>query len=837
MKNAIIKLVTFIGVFIISLIVISFYMNKGNTDMTAQMSGATLPTIAVEAGSADINLMRGYCTVMETAGMRESITPVGEQRQVDIVIHTHGQEIRQAAYEVRSIDGTRLIENTVLSGFEKSGSDLKASFRLKDLIEKGEEYSLIFILTLENDREVRYYTRVIQDEYNLEEKLDFVLKFSESTFDYEKLQEYTKYLESNSDGNNSTLAKVDIHSSAKQVAWGGLEVQKETETEVQVKEIAPQTASVVLTYLVSYLQNDKKVYAQVEEYYRVRYTTDRMYLLSYERTAQQLLEESSWSFDNDKINIGIADPDIEMVENDGGTVFAFSHAGALYSYNGADSKLAVLFTFLDENGDDERTWYNAHGFRILQVDETGNVTFAVYGYMNRGRHEGSCGVQVCYYSSMLNVVEELAYIPYTKSAGILEADMENLSYVNGKNDLYLMLDGSIYHIGLENKESDVVVRGLSEECYRVSEEGRVLVWQEGGQEFSSEKLVLMDLNSGKKDEIEAGAGNYIRPLGFMGDDLIYGVASKEDVTEDSLGYIVFPMYRIVIRDYEGTILKTYEPDGAYVTECSIEDNQISLERVVKTESGFESTAGDQILYSDQMPAGKNYADTAVTENLQTIVQIVLKSQVDSKKVKILTPKEVLFEGSREVALQQQDHPARYYVYGKTGVEDILTLPAAAVRLAYENYGTVAAEDGSYVLKRDRLHTSNQIMAITGELAEDGENSLAVCLNAILQFEGLMRDSDYLLKAGKDVQEILEDNLEGRKVLNLQGCSLDMVLYYPDREKPVLAVLEDGNAVLITGFNEQNVVIMDPQTGTVYKKGMNDARTWFEENGNQFIAYW
>ncbi|MDO4331999.1 MAG: hypothetical protein Q4C58_04855 [Eubacteriales bacterium] len=837
MKNAIIKLVTFIGVFIISLIVISFYMNKGNTDMTAQMSGATLPTVAVKAGSADINLMRGYCTVMETAGMRESITPVGEQRQVDIVIHTHGQEIRQAAYEVRSIDGTRLIENTVLSGFEKSGSDLKASFRLKDLIEKGEEYSLIFILTLENDREVRYYTRVIQDEYNLEEKLDFVLQFSEATFDYEKLQEYTKYLESNSDGNNSTLAKVDIHSSAKQVAWGGLEVQKETETEVQVKEIAPQTASVVLTYLVSYLQNDKKVYAQVEEYYRVRYTTDRMYLLSYERTAQQLLEESSWSFDNDKINIGIADSDIEMVENDGGTVFAFSHAGALYSYNGADSKLAVLFTFLDENGDDERTWYNAHGFRILQVDETGNVTFAVYGYMNRGRHEGSCGVQVCYYSSMLNVVEELAYIPYTKSAGILEADMENLSYVNGKNDLYLMLDGSIYHIGLENKESDVVVRGLSEECYRVSEEGRVLVWQEGGQEFSSEKLVLMDLNSGKKDEIEAGAGNYIRPLGFMGDDLIYGVASKEDVTEDSLGYIIFPMYRIVIRDYEGTILKTYEPDGAYVTECSIEDNQISLERVVKTGSGFESTAGDQILYSDQMPAGKNYADTVVTENLQTIVQIVLKSQVDSKKVKILTPREVLFEGSREVALQQQDHPARYYVYGKTGVADILTSPAAAVRLAYENYGTVAAEDGSYVLKRDRLHTSNQIMAITGELAEDGESSLAVCLNAILQFEGLMRDSNYLLKAGKDVQEILEDNLEGRKVLNLQGCSLDMVLYYPDREKPVLAVLEDGNAVLITGFNEQNVVIMDPQTGTVYKKGMNDARAWFEENGNQFIAYW
>ena len=43
--------------------------------------------------------------------------------------------------------------------------------------------------------------------------------------------------------------------------------------------------------------------------------------------------------------------------------------------------------------------------------------------------------------------------------------------------------------------------------------------------------------------------------------------------------------------------------------------------------------------------------------------------------------------------------------------------------------------------------------------------------------------------------------------------------------------------MITGFNEQNVVLMNPQTGTVYKMGMNDAREWFAENGNRFIAYW
>lgn len=837
MKRAILKLAAFVSVFIISLIVIGFYMNKGNTDMTAPMSSATLPTVAVRMDEIEINLMRGYAEVMEPAGMRGGITPIGEQRQVDIVIHTHGQKIKNAAYEVRSIDGSRLIENTPMTEFAQTGSNIRASFRLKDLIEEGQEYNLIFVLSLEDGREVRYYTRVIQAEYYLAEKLDFVRQFSAATFDPELLKEYSKYLEPNSSESNSSLAQVDIHSSTAQVAWGGLAVQQETEAEVQIREIAPQTASIVLSYLVSYFQNEKQVFAQVEEYYRIRYTPDRMYLLDYERTAQQLLEESAWSFSNDKINIGVASPEVDMVESDGGTIFAFSHEGTLYSYNNSDNKLAVLFTFFDGEGNDERTWNDDHDFRILQVDETGNVTFLVYGYMNRGRHEGYCGVQVCYYSSTLNVVEEMAFIPYTKSAEILKADVENLSYVNGKNDLYLMMDGSIYHIGLEDKESDIVVKGLSEESYRVAQDASMIAWKEGGEDFFGEKLLLMDLNSGKVDEIEAGNGNAIRPLGFMGTDLIYGVASKADIHVDSLGYTVFPMHRIVIRDFEGTVLKTYEQEGIYVAGCAIEGNQINLDRVRRAGEGFESTAADQILYSDEIPASKNYVDTAVTENLQTIVQIALKSQVDSKKIKILTPKEVLFEGSREVVLSREEHPARYYVYGKTGVEDIFSAPAAAVQLAWENAGAVTAEDGAYVFKRDRLHTSNQIMAITGEIMEDGESSLEVCLNAILRFEGLMRDSGYLLDAGKDVTEILEENLEGRRVLNLQGCSLDMVLYYPDREIPVLAVLQDGSAVLITGFNEQNVVIMDPQTGNVGKKGLNDARAWFAENGNQFIAYW
>ena len=74
------------------------------------------------------------------------------------------------------------------------------------------------------------------------------------------------------------------------------------------------------------------------------------------------------------------------------------------------------------------------------------------------------------------------------------------------------------------------------------------------------------------------------------------------------------------------------------------------------------------------------------------------------------------------------------------------------------------------------------------------------------------------------------------MLDLSGSSLDAVLYYVNMDIPVLATLQDGNAVLIVGFNELNIVVMDPLTGTVYKKGMNDSTQWLLENGNHFITY-
>ena len=116
--------------------------------------------------------------------------------------------------------------------------------------------------------------------------------------------------------------------------------------------------------------------------------------------------------------------------------------------------------------------------------------------------------------------------------------------------------------------------------------------------------------------------------------------------------------------------------------------------------------------------------------------------------------------------------------------------------------------------------------------------------------GLNSGADYYLTKPFDIRELLAcinallrrqgpqvDQLSlGNTSLDLTGCSLESVLYYPDREIPVLALLEDGSAVLITGFDEHNIILMDPGTGQVSRMGRGDAASWFEENGNRFVSY-
>lgn len=849
MKKNLMKAGILLVVFLTALFVISGIMNKGNTDMTVEMAKATFPIVTMRYGDRDINQLHGYAEAMEVNHMRDSITPLAEGRKVTVRVDGYGREIAGLAFEVRSVDGNRLIESTKVEEYtiiESTGSDqekteqtIEATFGLKDLIENDKEYMLVIFVTTGDGKEIRYYTRVVaSEEYYAGEKLDYVVDFSDRTFDKERAKELTKYLESNAEGDNTTFGRVTIHSSFSQVTWGDLAVRRINDPLITIKELASQTGSFLLQYDVAVENGEKESYYAVKEFFRVRYTSERIYLLDYERTMNQIFDEKGDIFANNKIFLGIMGDEVPLMESDGGNVVAFVVENRLYSYNVVDHKLAFLFGFYNQENLDARTLYDKHAIKILNVDEAGNVTFMVYGYMNRGRHEGQTGVSVYYYNSTVNTTEEMVYVPYYQSPELLLAEVEKLSYINRTGTLYLMFGNEIYGINALNRSSEVVVSNLKEGSYQVSDSNLMVAWQQGEELYQGKELILFNLNTGKKTSIQAGNGESITPIGFMGEDLIYGIARDSDMVSDSTGNTVYPMYCVKIQNEDEGVLKEYRLENVYITEGRVEGNQIILKRAQKDENGeYTEIEDDHIMNAEEEQEALNSIQTVAVDTFEKVTQIALKDEVPKSAVKILTPREVLFEGGRNTVLTEAETEfERYYVYGKNGIEDIFMDEGNAVTLAYDISGVVINDDGAYVWMRGNRSLKNQIMAIKGETMTEEKSSLAVCLDTMLAYEGISRNSQYLLEQGKNVFTILQESLDEVQVLDLSGCSLDAVLYYVNQDIPVLVMLEDGSAVLLIGFNEMNTVVMNPETGTVYKVGMNDSREWFEENGNRFITY-
>lgn len=841
MKRGIIKAIVCVISFVLSILIISSVMNRGNSDITMEMSEASYPLVYVNYEGEHINCLHGYAQEMDVSFMRDTITPLGENRELSLYIDTFNTSITSIAYEVRSTDGTRLIESTQLYDYIVQTAGISADIQLKDLIDPDEEYELIILLNDVQGRQLRYYTRVIlRSDNHIGEEIYFARNFHEKTFDRENADEIAQYLETNESGDNTTYSYVNIHSSFRQITWGDLTVEKITEPQLSITELFPQTARITISYYVNVLTETGERRCRVDEYYRLRYGIQRIYLLNYERTMTEVFEMDLAAFNNNKIDLGIRNADVEIAESEDGGAFAFVSANRLFCYNSNNNRFSQLFAFYTKDHEDERTFYNQNDIRVLSVDEAGNVQFAVYGYMNRGTHEGKMGVAVYLFNGVLNTIEEEAFIPYNRSFATLESDVERLMYLNSNEELFVYLGGSIFCINLNDNSYTVVAKDLAQESFKVSESGRIVVWPEGEDPDRSQNLNVMNLNTKVISTIDAGAGHYIRPLGFMEEDLIYGLVNQSDLFVDNAGSLVTPMFCInICSEPENKISMQYQKDDIYIMNVILSDNQITMERARKTPEGvYVATSADQIMSNTSELKHENTIDVAATKTLEKIVQIAAKSNIATRSLKFMTPKEVMYEGGHEVNLEYPESMhENYYVYGSGGILGVYAKESEAVNIAEQESGTVLNGYGDYVWIKANRNVSNQIMKITATMQDENNSSLAVCLDTMLLAEGISRNSQYLLDQGATALSVLQDNMpEDCEILDLSGCSLDAVLYYVNRDIPVMAILNDRSAVLIIGFNELNTVIMDPTTGTIYKKGINDSTDWFNSNGNQFITY-
>ena len=549
MSKKVIKPIVLIVVFIAALITFCIITNKGNKDMTTKQADATLPVMSFNLDKIKINTLHGYTTEMNPTKMRDCVIPISDDRKLSLSISTYGMAVDRISYKIRSMDGKRLVADDEISSFSNKDNTIQADISMPNVMDENTEYLLVFTITSGQDN-VYYYSRIMQTDGKAAAKVvEFAKKFHDETFIKDDKSFFTTYMETTT-GDRNTLAHVDLTSTVSQITWGSMAAAQYTNPVIALKEINDSYDVVTIDYVMSCVDGKGETeYYNVREYFRLRQTESRMYVLNYERTANQIFNsENSFISDSGSVILGIRSSEAEYRANEAGSVICFVQEGDLYSYDINNGMIIKVFSFRDAEGIDERENWNHHDIKIVSVDEAGSIDFVVYGYMNRGTHEGEVGAGVYHYDGLAHTIDEEAFIPSKTSYEVLKAEMGKMLYLNEKNEFYLMMDDSLYRINLGSMSVKKVVEGLSTGSYCASESNRYFAWVDSANQYSSNTIKVMDLKSGKTFEVKKGDDQYLRPLGFIGEDFIYGQANAADVVSDAAGNTTFPMNGLIILD-------------------------------------------------------------------------------------------------------------------------------------------------------------------------------------------------------------------------------------------------------------------------------------------------
>lgn len=787
-------------------------MEKEETVYTS-MAQPSLPVVYASMEGREVNRMYGYIQDMGNAEARSSITLLPENRALEIVIESYGNTITEIQYEIRNLTMERLVESTQLETWEQEGDSIRAVLPIQNLITKEEPYLLTLTLDTGED-EIHYYTRILWSDHSY--GTDFIQlaeEFSRKSLDYQSARDLVSYLETSPSEDNSSLGMTTIRTSFEHLTWNGLSAEMAGEPSVTLKELDGTMGQVQVQYQVHLTDSGDQVRTlDVEDYYTMRWNEQRIYMMNYSRQADEVFSEKSPELSGKRLMLGITNDDmVSSMKSPGGTYIAFQSNRELWRYDQKEEELLRLFSFSSDEDDGIRSRNRSHDIKILSVEDNGDVYFLVYGYMNRGTAEGQMGAALYHYIEAQDTVQENIFIPVSESFEYLQWELEQLAYLNENGMLYLLLNQSICGIDLSSNELVVVARGLKLGEYGISSNQQRIAWKEEETTGQTDRIHVMDLNTAQKNEIAAEQGDYIRVLGFVGSDLIYGLGHQEDIWVSNGRTRDLPMYALYIIGTDMEVESQYQEEGIYITDVNVQDGRIHLSRMVKTsEQDYLFQNEDTIVCNEDVSIDAlEGIGWYVSQDMGKRYFVQLDQSTD-KPVSVREPGSYSYGESSTaqmsaVPVEEQDSLA-FYAYAQG---DFLGSSASfkeAVDLAYDGMGLVTDENHHIVW--DRINRSNSASS-RDEGRSAMERHLADFKESTLYEDGLL-------------------------MIDARGCELNQVLYFIDKGYPVIAYTENGS-VRITGYDTYNVTLTDSATGESYKMGLGDGAAYFQASGNDFIC--
>ena len=507
-RNIVIRAFVFIAVYVLAVMISSRLINQYAPDTAVQMTSSTFPLVYMRQNGINFNCLHGYNHEMDVSQMRYSITPLSEKREVTICIQTFGASVDSVSYEVVTIDGTQSLENTKVVRLEEDGDYITSMLTLGDGMYMNQEYVLKLQVTT-GGRNIYYYTHVLlADGLHTADYLNFAAGFWDKCINKTDLDTVGAAVEpDDTTDTEGTLAHMDIHDSVKQLTWGDLNPQIYYKPTPRLTEINENTATMTLDYRISATaENGSTEVYNVHEYYRLRFTDSRVFLLNFERTTDQIFNpESNVVTADEGILLGVTGKSVEYMADEKARVVAFIQENVLWTYRRSSGIFTRVFGFPQQADMDERDFYKENSLRIMKVTSEGDVTFAVSGYMNRGAHEGDNGVGIYYFDAGSSLINELCFLRTTENTERVQMDTETCLYMTqDARTVYILLNGMLQRVDLTEGTVETVSSDVNNDCCRGSVSGRYFAWLKEGLMYGSGTIEFIDFETGQIREITGG---------------------------------------------------------------------------------------------------------------------------------------------------------------------------------------------------------------------------------------------------------------------------------------------------------------------------------------------
>lgn len=869
--NVLVRVIVMIMVFVITIYFVNIFENRNYKNLAKEMNDAELPLAYVSYGDTLLNCMHGYTSDVDITLLRDSITPIDEQKHIEILVQNDKKYASGYSYEIRSIAGDSLVEKGDIEAADNGSGYDELDINVRMDLKKDMEYMLVVKASSEKGLAASYYTRiVVNDDYHEAELLKAVQDFHDASFDFNALETesvigtYKTEYAGASTGDSFGLGHVNLANDYADIMWDGLKPMVVSDINIYIKEIDVNYAVIEMEYNASSITDqDVTSYYAVKEFYKAGYslvevsdseaggedsygdasydeeysytdeesqggqveetshTEPKITMFSYDRYVDEYFDRTGIDALNNVYEIGIvSSDDLEYRYVKNNRKIAFVRNGQLWMYDYDQGEIIRVYSFCADDYTEDAATYDAHNINIMEFADDGNLTFSVYGYMNRGDHEGKLGIGLFTFDYSTLEVDELLFVECNVPYEAMKTETSRLTYYDGQK-FYYMMGGKVNAVDIKNRKQSYIAENLSAGDVKVSADMSVMAFGENEDQSQNTRITLMNMKTGNSYDITAGDGECLICYGFKDSDMVYGVSDVADAgvdadlesfsetkySEESRDNI--PAKRLYIVGSDGSQIKEYAKDGCYLMQVDVNANLLYLTRGEKSNGKFVAIKDDFITFKEDdnkqtIGTVHNSSITGYDRLYFTVPENIYLSYIPNLNI----TKEKIDDQNSYMIMTIEREKVTYHVYDNLGLSKIYDVAGDAINYAESVAGIVVSSDGEVIYRKMESQEYNTIAAgIFHHSTGTVDASLADCLYMVLNYQGVQVTEDEI-KQYSDPVTVL-NTLGKKKGINVTGLSLDMLLGYVSDGIPVISRIDDGRYVLIVSYNDEDVRYYDP----------------------------